>query len=230
MSALKHFPAAAVLEIFTDEITARSGTVIGTLQDGTRLFARSVLPGVQEVRPSDKLQGGVALRANESEVWLHPYVFRIVCSNGAIMAHALQTQHLIDLDLRDSWVAETVLREAIQACCDEEAFATSVREFRSATEVQADLALNLLSVLSHLSLPNTSGLLRQIMDQFFREPDRTRFSLTNAVTAVARDTRDPETRWRLEELGGAIAAGIAPPSPSLNSSVRMTRRRPLAIA
>jgi hypothetical protein len=30
----------------------------------------------------------------------------------------------------------------------------------------------------------------------------------NAVTSVARDTRDPETRWRLEELGGAIAARL----------------------
>jgi hypothetical protein len=100
----------------------------------------------------------------------------------------------------------------VRACCDEDAFATSVREFRSATEVQADLAISLLPLLSRLH--SSAGLFSRIMDQFFREPDRTRFSLTNAVTAVARDTRDPETRWRLEELGGAIAAGKTPnPSP-----------------
>ena len=26
----------------------------------------------------------------------------------------------------------------------------------------------------------------------------------NAVTAVARDTTNPETRWRLETIGGAV--------------------------
>jgi hypothetical protein len=28
----------------------------------------------------------------------------------------------------------------------------------------------------------------------------------NAVTAVARETSDPETKWRLEEVGGSIPA------------------------
>jgi hypothetical protein len=31
-----------------------------------------------------------------------------------------------------------------------------------------------------------------------------RFDLMNAVTATARNLTDPEARWRLEELGGAI--------------------------
>jgi len=221
---------SAILELFSEEITTRSGTLIDTIQDDTRLFARSVMPGVREVQPGDKLQGGVALRATESEVWLHPYVFRQVCRNGAIMAHALRSQHLTDLDLQDFWDFESVLREAIQACCADEVFATSVREFRSATEVQADLALNLLSLLSRSGLQNTSGLLGQIMDQFFREPAQTRFGLTNAVTAVARDTRDPDTRWRLEELGGAIAASIKPTPPSLNPGMKKARRQFVSIA
>jgi hypothetical protein len=28
----------------------------------------------------------------------------------------------------------------------------------------------------------------------------------NAVTSTARDTRDPEVRWRLEELGAQVPA------------------------
>ena len=146
------------------------------------------------------------------------------------MAHALCSRHLTELDLRDSWDAEAALREAIQDCCEAEAFTESVREFRSATEEQADLALNLLSLLSRSGLQNTAGLLGQIMDQFFREPDQTKFSLTNAVTAVARDTRDPETRWRLEELGGAIAAGLMPAPPSRSPGAKQRPRRSLAIA
>ncbi len=37
----------------------------------------------------------------------------------------------------------------------------------------------------------------------------------NAVTSVARDTRDPVTRWRLEELGGQIAV-TQPGAPVLD--------------
>jgi hypothetical protein len=48
------------------------------------------------------------------------------------------------------------------------------------------------------------------MERFFQEADRSRFALMNAVTSVARDTRDPEVRWRLEELGGGILAGRTP--------------------
>ena len=47
-----------------------------SFEDGLWLFARSVLTGVEEVRPGDRLQSGVALRATESEVWLHPYDLR----------------------------------------------------------------------------------------------------------------------------------------------------------
>ncbi|HLQ44081.1 MAG TPA: hypothetical protein VK137_05070, partial [Planctomycetaceae bacterium] len=154
MSSRQQLTTATVAEVFAEEITSRSGVVLDTVQDGTRLFTRSILPSVREVLPDDKLQGGVALRGTESEVWLHPYVFRIVCSNGAIMAHALQTQHLTELDQQDPDDADAALREAIQACCAAEAFATSVREFRTATETQADLALNLSSVFSRLRLPN----------------------------------------------------------------------------
>ena len=79
-------------------------------------------------------------------------------------------------------------------------------------------------------MQNTARLLRQIMNQFIRETDQTRFSLTNAVTTVARDTRDPEVRWRLEELGGAIAAGLMPTPPFRSPGAKLRPRRSLAIA
>ena len=78
-------------------------------------------------------------------------------------------------------------------------------------------------MLPRLSLPNANDLLRQIMDQFFREPDQRHHRR-------GRDTRDPETRWRLEELGGAIAAEIAPSPPSLNPGMKKSRRRSHAVA
>ncbi len=84
---------------------------------------------------------------------------------------------------------------------------------RTACEVQANLALNLLPLLTRFAASTGPEVLSRVMDQFFREEDRSQFGLANAVTAVARDTRDPDTRWRLEELGGGIAAGIVPRPP-----------------
>jgi hypothetical protein len=64
-------------------------------------------------------------------------------------------------------------------------------------------------------------LLPLIVERFTLGRDRSAFGLLNAVTSVARDTRDPETRWRLEELGGTMPAHlernpkIRPKAPAL---------------
>ena len=49
-------------------------------------------------------------------------------------------------------------------------------------------------------------LIRAIMQRFARDRDQTIFGFMNAITSLARDTRDPQTRWRLEELGGSVLA------------------------
>jgi hypothetical protein len=201
---------ARILEVFREEIAGFGGSVTDTVHDDLRLFTRSILPRVEEVRRQDQVQGGVALKALGTEVWLHPYVFRLVCRNGAIMAQAIQTQHLGDLHLREGDEAEFLVREAIRGCCAEEAFTTAVQQMRSAREIQADLGLNLLPLLARFPSSQTGPLLRQILEQFGREADPSRFGLMNAVTAVARDTRDPDLRWNLEELGGGIPAGVGP--------------------
>src|SRR4051794_37919290 len=69
--------------IFEAEIAEAGGTVIDRFEDGTRLLARSVLPGLREVGRDDLVQGGVAIRATDREIRVHPYLFRQVCQNGA---------------------------------------------------------------------------------------------------------------------------------------------------
>jgi len=204
-----------ILSIFTDQITAAGGSVSDTFHHGGRLFARSVLPHVREVQPRDKVQGGAALRATEEDVWVHPYVFRQVCRNGAIMAHALESEHIEHLDWLPGEVAESRLCEAVGACCAEEAFDTAAAGMQSAREAPIDLALNLLPLLSHAAQHVPEFILQMVFPRLMEEGDETRFGLMNAVTSVARDTEDPQVRWRLEELGGAIGAGLLPlPRPS----------------
>ncbi len=197
----------AIQAAFTEEINAMGGTVVETFDDGERLFARSVLPRAREVLPNDRARDGVALRATETDVWIHPYVFRQICSNGTIIAHAVSTRRLDRVDSLDSGRAASAIREAVRACCAAENFTAVADEMRSASEMQADLVLTLMPLLARLPNSDTvAQLFSDIMERFINDADSSRFGLMNAVTSVARDTSDPEMRWRLEELGGGILA------------------------
>jgi hypothetical protein len=206
---------AAIAAAFADEVGAMGGTVTETFDDGQRLFARSILPKTCEVLPRDRVRGGVALRATVQEIVVHPYVFRKVCSNGAIFARALASQQIDDIELLGREYALSAVRAAVQACSDEETFAAAAQAIRSATDSQADLALNLMPMLARLSGADAARSASAILRRFFRDGDSTRFGLMNAVTSVARDIRDPEARWELEKVGGAIAAEVLP-APLVN--------------
>ena len=74
-----------------------------------------------------------------------------------------------------------------------------------------------MPLLSRLSSRDDSArLIMDIMERFTEDADSSRFGLLNAMTSVARDTRDPESRAvRLEEFGGAIAVSRFP-NPDLD--------------
>jgi len=197
-------------EAFGEQIQGLGGRVSECFDDGERLFERSILPGSCEVRRGDALQGGVALLAADHEVRVHPYVFRQVCSNGAIMAHAIQTQRIevpewpADLERFMEHVGETV-----RACAAAEVFAGDVAEIRSAIDREADFALTVLPLLDRLPEAVRIQMMGMIAGRFFTGEDRSRYGLMNAVTAVARDTTEPDVKWRLEEIGGRVA-GMQP--------------------
>jgi hypothetical protein len=200
-----------VLEAFEDEIVARGGRVTDTYNDGRRLWTRALLDRVDHVRPGDQVQGGVAVKAEEEQIRVYPYVFRKVCSNGAIIAQTLGSMVIEEPVTMEPEEVLASVREAVGVCCSAESFEGNVRRMRDAT---ADQAITMLSLVSRMTGLGRTDLLALIMEQFFREGDQSRFGLANAVTATARDTRDPELRWNLEELGGGIACGILPRTPS----------------
>jgi hypothetical protein len=201
---------ATIKTVFTEEILAAHGTVTDIFHDQNRLFARSILPWVADVRPRDKVQGGVALRAVDEDVFIHPYVFRQVCRNGAIMAHAIESRQLVfsfDLDTDE---ACSPLRDAIRECCCQDAFATATNQMRTASLREADVALNAMAIMSGLPSRLAARLINTVFKRFMEGSDRSGFGLMNAVTSLARDTRDPDVRWRLEELGGAVPVMRSP--------------------
>jgi hypothetical protein len=208
---LYEFPTTAQIKaLFAEEIAAAGGVVSDTFDDGTRLFTRSVLPGLREVAKGDQVQGGVGLRACEEEVSVHPYIFRLVCKNGAIMAHAIQTRQLETDDFVTVEEFAGAVRAAVRDCCSPETFTANAEQMRAARELQVDIALNLLPHLSRMPPSLIAQIAPQIVERFFQARDRSRFALMNAVTSVARETADPEIRWRLEESGGGICVGRRP--------------------
>jgi hypothetical protein len=203
-------------EMVTVEVVAAGGLVSDCYEDGRRVFLRSILPGVREVRAGDGLQGGVAVMAADEEVCVRPYVFRQVCTNGAIMAWALETRSIerAGPDATPYEVEEVArpLREDVRACLAPEVFARATRQIQLATHSEADLSLSVLPQLIRLSGHHAIDLLAEIASRFHSDRDSSVFGLMNAVTSVARDQRDPAVRWRLEEAGGQIAAMAPAPS------------------
>lgn len=200
----------SILDVFTQRIEGLSGNVSDTFSDGFRLFARSLLPYVKEVRPDDRMQGGIAIRATESAICVHPYLFREVCRNGAIMAHSVESLQVTYTAFTPPEDVVESIDEAIVACSDRLVFASAVSSVRRSVNANVDLAITMLSVIPELP----DSIKQEILARCFDEPEPTRFSLMNAVTSVARETRDPELRWKLEELGGGIGAAILPDLPS----------------
>ena len=169
-----------------EEIVAQGGSVTDTFDDGQRLFLRAVLPDEREVQPRDRVQGGVALRATEEDVWVHPYVFRQVCSNGAIIAHATQTRHIerADFSLRLRAELAGAIREAIQESLRAEAFENAAEAMRSSVHSPVDLALTILPTLSRLPDAMPARVLPGLDPRsVLRSSSRSRFDLMNAVTA-----------------------------------------------
>jgi hypothetical protein len=208
------FTTATILSVFTEEIANRGGRITESFQDGRRLFVRSRLPYIADARPKDRMEGGIGVRATEFDVWLHPYLFRQVCRNGAIMSHSIESLQLEKLELYSPEVCVKLLREAIADCAAEHVFKQSMSAARTSMETAADRMLDMLPELDHIRESGYDRFIPQMLDEFFAAGDRSQYGLMNAVTATARDVRDPEDRWRLEELGGAIGAGILPVRPS----------------
>lgn len=220
---------ATILAAFLDSVTEHGGQVTDRFDDGRRLFVRSVLPQSEILKAGDEVRGGVALRATDVEVWVHPFVFREVCRNGIIISRALETRHIEDLQFHEPDEALYRIREAVEACCARDAFANAARSLRRATETEVEVGLNLLPLLSQCSARVQADTLSHIMKEFFGGKDHSQFGLVNAITATARDTRDPQLRWDLEELGGGVLVDSPAPAPDGGTLSKALHHRAVSV-
>ncbi len=208
------FSPNETFNIFLDEISTLNGKVTDRYIDKRRLFARSVLSYEEDIKPRDAVTGGVALRQIDDEVAVYPYILRQVCRNGQIMAHGSHEQ-MSRIVVSDWLTTEAAIREATRRCSEPDVFQQAVAEIRRSPKDTSDFLIVYLQKLPSIH----PELADAIISHFMKHEEPSRFGLMNAVTAVARDVKDPEERWDLEELGGAIGIGAPIPLPKLPTSV-----------
>jgi hypothetical protein len=112
-----------------------------------------------------------------------------------------------------------VLRESIGDCCADEAFTDAMARVRDGAAAREVQAIHMMPFMAHMVqiASRVTGLDQgEIWRRFLLAADPTSFGLANAITSVARDTRDRRLRWDLEELGGAILTGDLAPRPHLS--------------
>ena len=201
--------------VYEAEVANAGGRLADVYDCSGFLFLRSTFPGSRNVRRRDGVRGGVALRTTATEILVHPYFFREVCSNGMIAAHALETRRLERIEgyMASPEAVEAVLaevREVVRACSERDVLKKAVGQMRSAADREARFALTMLSMLLGAHGDQGAHMVEAILERFESGGDRSLFGLMNATTSIARDTRDAETRWRLEEAGGGVLALVGP--------------------
>jgi len=204
---------------FVEEVEAAGGALHDKYESPERLLIRATLPWIADVRPGDPVHGGVAMRATLREVVAHPFVVRQVCTNGAIAPQALETQRVAGMDELPVVVASAAVRGAVRSCARHDVFVSFSSSMAATAGRLMTISFLLMAMLPDQTDPEAGELYTKVMAALVRGGDRSHFGLMNALTAVGRETEDPELRWRLEELGGAVAIRRMPTPPRLRSTV-----------
>ncbi len=119
----------------------------------------------------------------------------------------MNTEHVSPVEL------EIDLRESVRMCIREQDFEGYAEKMKRARGLFPDPRLTLMPHLSRLPADQASEILEETHRRFADGADESRYGLINAVTSLARDTRNPELRWSLETIGGALIV-TSTPAPS----------------
>ena len=204
-----YFPTTGeISRAFNDEISILGGSVSDSYEDEGRLFMRAQLSAERDVAPGDTLRGGVALRTVGPIVSVHPYIYRKVCSNGAIAAQVTGTRAIrrVEFESATEFVAAAIeeLRLAVRQCAEPAVFERTARDMASTRHMMAEAMIQMLPILERVPVDYREHIIAMLGREFTEASDGTYYGVMNAITAVARETTDPETKWQLEEFGGSI--------------------------
>lgn len=194
----------------------------------TRMHLTVTLPGLErEVRAGDVVRAGITVRNSEighGALEAVPMMWRCVCDNGmvvpkAITAAGLRKTHVgRQLEMAEDfsvYTDETVaaddralmlkVRDVMRHLASPEVWDAIARAMRAAAEsepVQDPVkAVETLRTVTGIN----EGACSQLLQNFIREGDMTKWGMANAVTALAHDAEQSyERAVEYTELGGSI--------------------------
>ena len=142
-------------------------------------------------------------------------MFRVVCSNGAIWVHSGAAFSLETGASTSDWEIEEFVRSSTETAASDEAFQGCLAEIRSGIAAPMRSA-SLVSTLLAARIPElASHLLEVALEETKVDSEiETRYDAMNAVTAAARQVRDPETKWKMEAYATTLLLGAAVDEPA----------------
>jgi hypothetical protein len=146
------------------------------------------------------------------------------------MAQSIHSLHIECLGLYTLGEGTIALREGIAECCEPAVFKKSIKRVQSLAMSGVDGLLSILPHAAELERAGVGRFLNEIILRFLDDNDRSPFGWMNAITATARDARNQDDRWRLEELGGGVGARILPKRPSRAPGQELTAQLHVPVA
>ena len=197
---------------------------VSTALTETNLYIKAVAPRVAgEVRKGDVVQAGVCVRNSEvgaGAVVIEPFVYRLVCLNGATMKDSrFRAHHLGARVSNEDAISGMLTDEAIAA--DDNALMLRVRDVLRAAVSQKFLdacigkmrdaagdmvtgdvpaAIEVLAAKVALTRDESSSVLRHLIVG----GDLSRYGVMNAVTRFSQDVDSYDRASELEAIGGKI--------------------------
>ncbi len=203
--SMEEFRKKETVEIYKAEVTE------------TMLYLKAIDRTLTaEITRGDIIYGGLIIRNSEvgaSAFRVETFILRKICSNGLIGEHSLKKVHLGKQTLEIGeidWSDETreledkalwaKARDIIRLTFDNSIFSSWVKKMRESTEIAIEKptkAVNNVARLASLSEEQRDDLLA-----YFSE--HTKYGLVNAVTSLARETKNVDEQIRLEGFGGKL--------------------------
>jgi hypothetical protein len=197
------------LKIISSEITER------------KMYLQVVSPKLEgEVKKGDVVQMGLSIQTSDvglGAVNIDPYLYRLICLNGATLKTAIRKYHVgkrIEADEMGFFSAETLtmdnevfirkLRETVEHSFNELDFQETLKQisFTADNKIVEEIPKVIKEVTKRYDLSKGEG--DSLLKNLINGGDLSQWGLGNAVTQMANEVKDYDRAMDYQKIGGQI--------------------------